>query len=55
MKSKASDAVNAFARGFRQGWREQRLSSRTLVTIATGAAIVTAAGLILARAAGQMA
>lgn len=49
-----SNAMKALARGFRQGWRERRLSSRALVTIATGAAVVTAAGLILARAAGQM-
>lgn len=54
MTSNAMDAMKAFARGLRQGWRERRLSSRTLVTIATAAAIVTAAGLILARAAGQM-
>lgn len=54
MTPKAMDAVKALARGFGQGWREARLSSRTLVRIATAAAIVTAAGLILARAAGQM-
>lgn len=54
MTSNVTDAARALARGFGQGWRERRLSSRTLVTIATAAAIVTAAGLILARAAGQM-
>lgn len=47
MMTRPGDTAKAFLRGFKQGWREARLSPRAVFMVVTGAAVVTAISLIL--------